>query len=587
MDALEVARWVTAVLFVAVALVGMRLWQRQQSPAAGWVAAAFTTMAGAILLGRLPGEALGGVGEVVRVVTVVAIVAFPYLLYRFSEALRPGADRLRTALTAFAVAVLAVSAVAAPLLPRAGEPQPGWRGPFIVLVLVYWTVFAALVAVRLWRAGAGQPTPARRRMRLLGAAALTLNAALLLAGSTEGSPAAALVTQIAAGSSAVLFAVGFSPPAPLRALWRRPEGRVLREAERGLMAANSGAEIAMGLLPPISRLLGGAAAGLYAADGRLLGALGEPPAPPDGVREGPLPGVRFVDELLVLQFEHGSVVVRTGPYTPFFGADEVELAEGLASLVDLAMARVDLLDRERRAWAELERANDELKTLLYGLSHDLRNPLLTMLGFVELLGQGHGGELDDEGRMFVDRITRSAQYMDALIRDLLELSRVGRVHTETEEVDLTSLVQEVVEEVKQTHSGLEVVTRDVGRVVMSPVRARQLFTNLLQNAARHGQKDDLRVTVSGEPGGDGSLTVSVADNGVGVPAEYRERLFGMFERLEGGATEGTGIGLAICKRIMENLGGTIFLADVEVGADLRLIFPASAHCVHAVMERNA
>jgi signal transduction histidine kinase len=586
--ALDVVRWVTALLFAAVAVDGVRMWRRQRAPAAAWIIAAFGLLAGAIMVAQLlPDDPRTGVVAGLRVIFVLSLVAFPYLLYRFSDALRGEPDRWRGLLTVLAVVVLGVTVLAAPLLPAAEGTV--WRGPFVALVLGYWTLFAVLVAVRLWRGGAGEPTPARRRMRTLATASIVLNAALLMAGTgtgEEGASTLALATNLTAGASAVLFAVGLSPPAPVRALWRRPEGRRLREAERGLMAATNAAEVAAGLLPPLMRLLGGRAATLYAADGRLLGhefeVLPVPEAAPPT-----LPHAEFAGDHLVLHFEHGTAVVRTSRYTPFFGADEVALAEGLTTLIDLALGRVELADRERRTMSELERTNAELQTLLYGLSHDLRNPLLTMLGYVDLFNQGHGGSLDADGEMFMDRISRSARYMDSLIRDLLELSRVGRVHTEAGLVELNGLVRDVADEVRVGEDPLDIRVDSLGSVWMSPVRARQLFTNLLQNTVRHGGRDDLVVSVRGRREPDGSMTVSVTDNGVGVPPEYHGRVFGMFERLESGSGDGTGIGLAICKRIMENLGGSIEFVDAEQGAHIRLSFPAGVLRDQAVTESNA
>lgn len=586
--ALDVVRWATALLFTAVAVDGVRLWRRQRAPAAAWIIAAFGVLAGAILAAQLlPDDPRTGVVEGLRVLVVLGLVAFPYLLYRFSDALRGEPDRLRGPFTALAVGVLGVTAFAAPLLPVAGEAA--WRGPFVALVLAYWTLFAILVAVRLWRGGAGEPTTARRRMRTLATASIVLNVALLLAGADPGqeeSSMLALATNLTAGASAVLFAIGLSPPAPVRALWRRPEGRRLREAERGLMVATSGADVAVGLLPPLMRLLGGSAATLYAADGGLLGyeleVLPVPEAAPPT-----LPHAEFAGDHLMLHFEHGTAVVRTSRYTPFFGADEVALAEGLTTPIDLALGRVELADRERRTMSELERTNAELQTLLYGLSHDLRNPLLTMLGYVDLFNQGHGGSLDADGEMFMDRISRSARYMDSLIRDLLELSRVGRVHTEAGLVELNGLVRDVAAEVWVGEEQVELHVDALGSVWMSPVRARQLFTNLLQNTVRHAGRADVVVSVRGQREPDGSMTVSVTDNGIGVPPEYRDRVFGMFERLESGSGDGTGIGLAICKRIMENLGGSIQFVDAEQGARIRLLFPPGVPRDQEVTESNA
>jgi len=110
---------------------------------------------------------------------------------------------------------------------------------------------------------------------------------------------------------------------------------------------------------------------------------------------------------------------------------------------------------------------------------------------------------------------------------------------------------------------------------INPVRARQLFSNLVHNAAAHAGRPDVRVAVRAAVEPDGSLELSVADNGVGVPADYREKVFGVFERLDRDGSGGTGIGLPICRKIVEHLGGRIWFADSAQGADLHLTLPAT------------
>ena len=115
---------------------------------------------------------------------------------------------------------------------------------------------------------------------------------------------------------------------------------------------------------------------------------------------------------------------------------------------------------------------------------------------------------------------------------------------------------------------LPVVTGD-------PVGFRQLFTNLIENAVRHGGRRDLMVVVEGRECLDGGVELSVSDNGQGIPAEHRERVFGVFERLEGPSTgAGTGMGLAICRKIVEVLGGGIGI-EGDHGTDVRIVLPAA------------
>jgi signal transduction histidine kinase len=272
----------------------------------------------------------------------------------------------------------------------------------------------------------------------------------------------------------------------------------------------------------------------------------------------------------------GWIVVRTSPHTPLFGDDELGIAASLATLIDLALSRVELHEQERSARLALEDVNEELEALLYGISHDLRNPLVTVLGFIELLRDSSdippGGQEQD----FLDRIDRSARYMDELIRDLLALSRVGRTPDQPEEVALNELVAAIAGEVQARHPALQADIEPLPVLAIERSRAQQLFTNLLENAARHAGKPDVRARVTSTAAPDGGVVVSVADDGAGVPADYRERIFKLFERLPGEQQqEGTGIGLAICQRIVQQWGGTIRFLDARPGADVQIVFPAS------------
>jgi signal transduction histidine kinase len=145
-------------------------------------------------------------------------------------------------------------------------------------------------------------------------------------------------------------------------------------------------------------------------------------------------------------------------------------------------------------------------------------------------------------------------------------------------VDLGSLITEVSEAAREGHPGLVVVAEPLPTVRMNAVRARQLFTNLVENGARHGGRPDVRVRVSAQPAGPGHTEISVADDGVGIAEPYREKVFGIFERLESrdAATSGTGMGLAICRKIVEQVGGVIGIVPSESGTDIRLTLPLAS-----------
>jgi signal transduction histidine kinase len=239
-----------------------------------------------------------------------------------------------------------------------------------------------------------------------------------------------------------------------------------------------------------------------------------------------------------------------------------------------ALDRGEFLERDRAAREAVERSNAEMESLLYTVSHDLKSPLLTVLGYIDLL-RSDSVELAGDTRHYIDRMEASALYMQQLINDLLMLSRIGRLEARSQAVDFPSLTGEVLEELGPRHPAADVSVGRLPVVTMSPIRARQLLTNLLDNAMTHAGRDDVTVEVGAEPVAAGAVRLWVADDGRGIPASERERVFGVFERLdERPAGAGTGIGLAAARKIVEQLGGTIALADVPVGATVEIVLPA-------------
>jgi signal transduction histidine kinase len=244
-----------------------------------------------------------------------------------------------------------------------------------------------------------------------------------------------------------------------------------------------------------------------------------------------------------------------------------------ANATQAALERAEWLERERALQAEVADVHAEMENLLYTVSHDLKSPLLTVLGYIDLL-RTEGAVPEGQPTQFVERMEASALYMQRLINDLLELSRIGRRDATPEEVDLVEVAGEVADEVRSRHPDAYVEIGRLPVVTMSPVRARQLLNNLVDNAVVHGGRPDVAVEVGSGPCTDGGVRVWVADDGEGVPAEYRDRVFGVFERVGGVPGQGgTGIGLAACRKIVEHMGGSIQLADVGKGTRVEIVVP--------------
>jgi PAS domain S-box-containing protein len=211
---------------------------------------------------------------------------------------------------------------------------------------------------------------------------------------------------------------------------------------------------------------------------------------------------------------------------------------------------------------ELERGNAALEALISSAAHDLRRPMASLRRSVEDLQRECGGLLGEEGNRYLERISACTLSMRRLLRDLVGLAHLGRSAGQVEEVDLGALVQGIVDDLAAAHPAVEFHVGHLPVVTANPRCLRRLFANLLDNAVRHGGRDDLVVTVAATSHPGGGLELWVADDGQGIPAEQRERAFGVVERPDLDAlSSGSGMGLAVCRRLVELLGGSIGIHD--------------------------
>lgn len=368
---LEVLDVLQPLVYGLLAVMAFVHWRRHSGRASAWLAASFGVLGVAVVAGPLAPESSNDALAVgVRKAQVALVVLFPYCLYQFAAAFVRPVAWVRAAAT-FLTVVLALGAVLLPDFPDEGEPRPAWFEIYVVVLLTQWVVLTGIVAVRLWRAGRGQPTVARRRMRTMSLGAAGLAMALVVAGesSPESSSAEALVAVLAVGA-APLMLVGFAPPQFLRVLWRRNEESALKEARHSLMRAETAAEVARSLLTHARARVGASAAVLGDADGRIVASDGIDEEEARRLIEPPVDALSTVDErpseaLVKIPVGSGRLTVVAGRFTPFFGRDELSALDGLAALADLALSRSELLESQRRLAEIVESSDDAIisKTL--------------------------------------------------------------------------------------------------------------------------------------------------------------------------------------------------------------------------------
>ena len=216
----------------------------------------------------------------------------------------------------------------------------------------------------------------------------------------------------------------------------------------------------------------------------------------------------------------------------------------------------------RQASAELARSNADLEQFAYVASHDLREPLRMVSAYVGLLERRFGDVLGQDGREFVAFARDGAQRMDRLICDLLDYSRVKRMGDDIVATSAEAAVAAVLQnlQVVIARDGAEVAVDPLPMVRAAPVQLQRLFQNLIGNALKYRDPEcPPRIRISAEVT-DGVVRFSVADNGIGIDPQYHERVFGIFQRLHTRQEyDGTGIGLAVCRSILERHGGRIWV----------------------------
>jgi signal transduction histidine kinase len=257
------------------------------------------------------------------------------------------------------------------------------------------------------------------------------------------------------------------------------------------------------------------------------------------------------------------------------GATDYVLKESLGKLplaIRRAMHEQQLRQQRRqaeedlaRSARDLARSNQDLEQFAYVASHDLQEPLRMVATYTQLLAERYKGKLDEPADKYIRYAVDGALRMQALIQDLLAFSRAGRANCEMSETDCTPLVQQSLLNLESAvrESGAEVTCTQLPALNANASQLRQVFQNLIGNAIKFRGAEPPKIRIAAEKNG-GDWRFSVADNGIGIPSDQTTEIFEVFHRLHTREEHpGNGIGLAICKRIVECHGGRIWAESGE------------------------
>lgn len=589
--------WLEAAAFTVLALITIADWIRHRGLQRQYLAWAIGLLALLTLTSRF-NNGSGIQPRWLEAITVPVFLGSGYALMLVRHSFIP--MRRRT-LTVLAGIVIFVSAILVAL------PQPTSQNNIPPLYLVasigfilLWIGFIMEPVIRFWTQSRHRPLVQRARMRALSLGYGSIVAIVFVAigvaigagiksQTSPQSQALQLSIGIVVLAIIPLLYVGFVPPGWVRRFWRAREEAALRTATSELLTEEDPDELARLALSWAMRL-SGADAGLIAGrTGQVLAAEKLTPElqeqlqqlePGTSARLAPV--MRGDSRTLVIvaplqvREAYGFIAVVGGPFTPVFGQDEVERLGSYGVDVGAAIERVDLVRQLARRAFELERSNQALQEFAYIASHDLQEPLRMVASYLQLLRSRYHEKLDADADEFINYAVDGARRMQSLIDDLLEYSRVGTKQEPMKPTSLTEVMATTAMNLRTTieESGATVIVSAMPTVVGDEGQLVQLTQNLVANAIKFHGLVAPEVHVDAHRG-KGEWDIIVSDNGIGIEPRHADRIFQIFRRLHpANEYPGTGIGLAICRKIVERHGGRIWVeSDPGHGAAFHFTLP--------------
>lgn len=260
-----------------------------------------------------------------------------------------------------------------------------------------------------------------------------------------------------------------------------------------------------------------------------------------------------------------------------------------AAQAELQALNTELESRIKERTKELQQSNNELQQFAYVASHDLQEPLRTVTSFTQLLASRYKGRLDEEADEFIEYIVTASRRMTELINGLLALARLRKSGQPANPVAFEELVREAEMSLQAAirESNAQVEYGPLPSLRVDPVQFSQLFQNLISNAIKYRREEQPRIRIHARRGTTDWI-FTIEDNSRGFDPQYAERIFGLFQRLQGREVEGTGLGLSIARKIVQRHGGRIWAESTPgVGSKFYFSLPTSLETKAAVAESSA
>jgi len=588
--ALQIVQAAVSLSFLALGVFTVVDWLRHRERSRGYLALALGTLGLTSVVGQVNSltgfqlrALLSDLGLIFFMTSGYALLLFRDSFIPLSRRLRLGALALGAVVTAFAVIVMVPSG-------RTVRPSPLQSAATIALVLV-WSACVVEPIVRFWAASGRRPAVQRARLRALGGGYAAIVLILLVAGfggSAVTNPVVQWLFEVVAFIAVPLLAVSFAAPRWLRRLWRQGEEEQFRDAMHDLVLFSPDrATLASRAAEWGLRLVGADGIAIVDANGEVLALRGLSAEAAHGLAERVDPGghARLLategssrENAIVLPLPldtgTGAMVVVSGPYTPFFGTDEVGRLRGYAANITAALDRTRVTER----LAALEKTKTQFLNLA---SHELRSPLGVINGYLSMLEQGSLGQLKESGVRAVEVLKAKTLELNLLVAQMLDAARLedGRLALKRDRLDLRDVARDAMQVVRPLATAdhmltLEIPPSDV-TIFGDADRILTIISNLLENAIKYspeGGTIQCIVTISNQ-----LASLSVVDHGVGIASDDLPRLFNRFERIEHRDTShvgGTGLGLYLSRELARQHGGDIHVTSgPQAGSTFTLTLP--------------